>query len=214
MIQAAPLQRVVELPRPVRRDHDRRRRFRHHLPHLGDRHRELREDLEQEGLELVVGAVQLVHEQDRAGSRPDRREQGPLHEELRTEEVVDVPLGLGCIHRPHGQQLPGVVPLVQRLGRIDPLVALETDQPPSQELAEDLRHLRLADARFALQEQRLVEREGQMDRRREAPVGQVGVRTQLGLQLVHRGERVIHGAHGTGTLRRPQEMPVRRNPPS
>ena len=63
VVEAPALQRVVQLAGPVRRDHDGRRRERLDLADLGDRDRELREDLQQEGLELVVGPVELVDEQ-------------------------------------------------------------------------------------------------------------------------------------------------------
>jgi hypothetical protein len=115
-----------------------------------------------------------------------------------------VALGLGGVQRPDRQELARIVPLVQRLGGVDPLVALEPDQPASQQLGEDLGHLRLADARLTLEQQRLVQREGEMDRGRESPIRQVGVRSQLGLELVDRSGyragilRRAHRANGTG----------------
>jgi hypothetical protein len=63
-----------------------------------------------------------------------------------------VTLGFGRVHGPHGKQLTGVVPLVQGLGGVDPLVALESDQPAPQQLGEHLRHLGLADPGLALQQ--------------------------------------------------------------
>ena len=57
-----------------------------------------------------------------------------------------------------GEQLALVVPVVDGVVEVDPLVALQTDQPRAAGVRERARHLRLADARLALQQQRLLER--------------------------------------------------------
>src|SRR5205809_5487064 len=54
VVEAAPLQRVVELAGAVRRDDDERGVAGGDRADLGNRNREVREDLEQERLELVV----------------------------------------------------------------------------------------------------------------------------------------------------------------
>ena len=66
-------------------------------PELGDGHGVVGEDLEQERLELVVGAVHLVDQQDRdrcgaaGGTSGDRRSSGPADEEpLGVELVLDL----------------------------------------------------------------------------------------------------------------------------
>ena len=68
VVEAAPLQRVVQLARPVRGDHDRGRLVGGDRPELGHGDREVGEHLEQERLELVVGPVELVDQQHRAGA--------------------------------------------------------------------------------------------------------------------------------------------------
>ena len=101
VVEAAPLQRVVQLAGPVRGEHDDRRRRGRHGAELGDAHLVGREHLEQERLELVVGPVDLVDEQHRRAllqrgqHRPGQQE--PL--------VVQALLGLlarrrGRRHRP------------------------------------------------------------------------------------------------------------------
>ena len=65
MVQAAALEGVVDLARPVRGEDDPRRLVGLDRADLGDRDLEVREDLEQVRLELLVGAVDLVDEQDR-----------------------------------------------------------------------------------------------------------------------------------------------------
>ena len=215
MVEAPPLQRVVKLPGPVRcHDHGRKRVGRDPAD-LGDRHRELRQDLQQEGLELVVGPVELVDQQHRAAARPDRRQQRPFHEELGTEEILDVGLGGRGIHRAHRDELPRVVPFVQGLRRVDALVALEPDEPSTEQRREHLPHLGLADPGFPLQKQRLAERQGQVDGGGERPVGEIGVRAELLAQLIDgpegefgghdlmlRGNQVLRAS--AGAERRPE----------
>jgi hypothetical protein len=56
---------------------------------------------------------------------------------------------------------------------VDPLVALEPDQPRAGGPGERLGHLCLADARLTLEEQRLLELEGKVYRCRQSLVGQI-----------------------------------------
>ena len=166
----------MKLTGSVRSNHHDRGFGRSDAPYLGNRDRELTQHLQQECLELVVGAVEFVDQQDRAGARSDRVEEWALDQEGSAEEVVDrLALGLG---RADGHQLARVVPVVQGLGRVDALVALQTDEPAIHHLRQDLCDLGLADAGLALQQQRPVERHGQVYGDREASVGQVGVGAQ------------------------------------
>ena len=116
----------------VRRQHDDRRVLGALGAELGDRHRRLGEQFEEECFQLIVGAIDLVldqqHRRPWAGV-PQRAQQGSFDEELGREQV-DVgerfAVGLG---ETDPEQLTGVVPLVQRLGRVDALVALQTHEP-------------------------------------------------------------------------------------
>ena len=63
MVQAAALDRVVQVARAVGGEHDDRRVRGADGAELGDRHAGLGQQLEQEGLEVVVGAVDLVDQQ-------------------------------------------------------------------------------------------------------------------------------------------------------
>ena len=65
VVEAAPLQRVVQLAGAVGGEHDDRRGRGPHGAELGDRDLVGREHLEQERLELVVGPVDLVDQQHR-----------------------------------------------------------------------------------------------------------------------------------------------------
>ena len=69
MIEAAPLQRVVDLARAVGGDDDDRRLFGLDGAELRHRHLEVGQDLEQERLERLVGAVELVDQEHRGRAR-------------------------------------------------------------------------------------------------------------------------------------------------
>src|SRR2546421_510486 len=83
-----------------------------------------------------------------------RLEQRTLHEELRTEQVVDGLLAgsLLLAQSPDVEQLPRVVPFVESLVGVDPLVALQADQLAPEGAGQGLRHLRLPDSRLFLEE--------------------------------------------------------------
>jgi hypothetical protein len=69
--------------------------------------------------------------------------------------------GLG---RADVQELPRVVPLVDRLVHVYALVALEPNERRFQDAREDLSHLRLADPGLAFQKERAAELESEEDR--------------------------------------------------
>ncbi len=71
------------------------------------------------------------------------------------------------------QQLLAVVPLVQRLRLVEPLVALQPDQLARGRARERLGELRLADSRGALDEDRLAEPRGEKGDQRRRLVRQV-----------------------------------------
>ena len=81
VIDAAAPQRLVQLARAVRGEDDDRPLGRAQRAALGDRDLEVGEELEQEGLELVVGAVDLVDQQHASVGLAQRREHRPLDQE-------------------------------------------------------------------------------------------------------------------------------------
>src|SRR4029077_17235278 len=105
------------------------------------------------------------------------------------------------------QHLPRVVPLIERGGGIDTLVALQTYQPAPQDCGDRFRCFGLPDAGRAFEQQRLAEREREIGRRRDALVGEgVGPRQRL-LQ----GVRAIDAANGAAN--RHQRRACGRAPP-
>ena len=174
VIQAAPLQRVMNLARAVRgQDHDGgfsgldRAKF-------GDRHLKIRQGLQQERLERLVRAVQLVDQQDRRAPvlRLHRLQQGPgdqvfLGEKLGLQRATVGPARGFC--RADGDHLGGKVPLGHRTGGIQTFVALQPDQAAAKARGDGLGDLGLAHAGLAFQKQRTAKAQGQEDHRRQRP---------------------------------------------
>ena len=109
------------------------------------------EDFEEVGLELLVGAVDLVDQQDRRLLLADRLEQRPAQqigfgEDVRLDLVGARRLVLA---RLDGEQLALVVPLVDRGIGVEAFVALQADQAGAEDGGQGLGGLGLADAGLA-----------------------------------------------------------------
>ena len=97
---------------------------------LRDGHRGLGQQLEQERLEVVVGPVDLVDQQH---GRPgpgmfERAQKRPADQIVAPEQILLAQLRSIGLGEADAEQLPGIVPLVQGLGGVDPVVALKADQ--------------------------------------------------------------------------------------
>ena len=196
VIEAAPLQRVVDFAGAVGGDDDDRRRRGADRAELGDGHLVVGEDLEEIGLERLVGAVELVDEEHRRSGRirVERLEQRPADQEALGEDVGDQRLAVhvaGGFRGADLDHLRRVVPLVDGARRVEPLVALEPDQLPAEPLGEDLGDLGLADAGLAFEEQRPAHLERQEQHRRERPVGDVAA-------VAEKVERGVDGGGDVG----------------
>ena len=145
----------MQVPRAVRRQDDDRRECRGDRAELGDRHGRFGQELEQEGLELVVGPVNLVDQQDhRTWSLVlDCLQQWTGHEVLRGEQVVGIEWLSRSLGGADAQQLARIVPFVQGLGSVDPLVALQPDEGRVERGRQGLRRLGLADTGFTFEQQ-------------------------------------------------------------
>ena len=101
--------------------------------------------------------------------------------------AVVVALGFGDADRDH---LRGVIPLVDRRRDVEPLVALQPDQPAPERRRQHLGDLGLADAGLAFEEQRPAHAQRQEQHRRQRAVGEVIRRRQELERLVDgRGQR-------------------------
>ena len=142
-------------------------------PDLGDRDLERRQHLQQKGLEGLVALVDLVDQQHRAAWLAQGLQQRPRLEEGLGEEQV-----AGAVQALHGrghvgrvgqrrahvvlqdlgvEQLLAVLPLVERLGLVQPLVALQADQRQAEQRRGAERQFRLAHARDAFDQHRLLQ---------------------------------------------------------
>ena len=114
------------------------------------------------------------------------------------------PVGLGDPLGLDPQQLLLVVPLVQGLGLVQALVALQPDQPGARQLGHRLGQLGLAGAGRALDQHRFAEALGQVDHAGDALVGEVADPAQT-LREPRRGNR-----SGTARRRSQIELPSSR----
>ena len=94
---------------------------------------EVRQEFEQERLELVVGAVDFVDQQHRAVRRSQRLQQRPLDQELLGVEVE-----LRIARLAQRQKLARIVPFIKGVRSIDAFVALQADQSRPRTIASIL----------------------------------------------------------------------------
>jgi hypothetical protein len=136
---------------------------------------EIREDLQEIGLELLVAPVQLVHQQHRRpiSVRVHRLEQRAPEQKARAEETRLVGLLTPSLHQTNVHHLARVVPFVNGVARIQSLIALEPDEIGFQDGGEDFRHLGLAHSRFSFEKERLLDPERQEYRGGQPAVGNV-----------------------------------------
>jgi hypothetical protein len=84
---------------------------------------------------------------------------------------------------------------------VDALVALQPDQLGTGGGRERSRHLGLPHPGLALEQQRLLERRGQVDGRRQAPVGEVALAGQGPGDVLRAAERVGYATASSSARR-------------
>ena len=158
-------------------DHDRRL-LGLHRAHFRNGDLKIAQHFEQKRLECLVGAVDLVDQQHRCagGVELQRLQQRPLDQKALGKHVVlqagavVLALGLGDAD---GDHLRGVIPLVDRGGDVEALVALQPDQPAAKRRRQHLGDLGLANAGLALEEDRPAHLKRQIKHRAERAVGEI-----------------------------------------
>ena len=178
MVEAAALQRVVDLACAVAGDDHDRRLVGLDRAKLGNGDLEVGQHLQQVGLERLVRAIELVDQEHRRALRIglERLEQRAPDQEALVEDASRQTGAFRAARRlgeADLQHLPLVVPFVDRRGHIQPLVALQPHQPAAERLAQHLRDLRLADAGLAFQEQGATEAQGQIEGGGQRAIGDV-----------------------------------------
>src|SRR5271155_1913802 len=175
VVEAAAAQRVGEFAGCVRGQDHARDRERPYDAELGNRDLEVRQQLEQERLEFLVGAVDLVDQQHRRRLAPDGAEQRPL-EQVILGEYARLDFGdarARALARLYRQELALVVPLVKRRADVEPLVALHANELGAVHGGKRLRDFGLAHPRLALDEERTLERIHHPEGSREVAVGDI-----------------------------------------
>ena len=191
VVHAAPAKGLVQLTGTVGGEDHHRRLSGPERAGLGDRDLEVGEELQEERLELVVRAVDLVDEEQRARGSAQRGEQRALDQE-RLVVQVDVVLA-GAAQREH---LRGVVPLVERRRRVHALVALEPDEVAAEHLGERLARLGLAHPGRTFEQQRLAERKGEKCGGAETLAGDVCGTAKCRSESIRR----IEATRGSGSM--------------
>ena len=147
-----------------------------HRAHFRDGDLKVGQHFEQKRLEGLVGAVDLVDQQHRraGGVGLERLKQRALDQKALGKHVVFEPVavmlafGLGDAD---GDHLRGVIPLIDRGGDVEALVALQPDQPAAERRGQHLGDLGLADAGLAFEENRPAHLERQIKHGAERAVG-------------------------------------------
>src|SRR6478735_8125460 len=194
-VQAAALEGLGQLARVVGGEQHERLRVGLDATELRDRYLEVRQDFEQHRLELLVGLVDLVDQQDDRLRRRDRCHQRALEQELGPEDVALRRVPVALLGRLDREQLLAVVPLVQRLGLVEALVALQPDQRPVEVARERLGELGLAHAGRPLDEDRLAQPGGQIGDERRRFARQIPDGLQAVCDLL---DRCGFRGHGSG----------------
>src|SRR5438128_3486877 len=213
-MQAAALERVRHLTRVVAGQDDEGDVPRLHGAELGHAHLEVGQHLEEEGLELGVRLVDLVDEQHAGLLRADGAQERPRQDEAVAEE--DIVLAGDPIHRLgeragpaqhladlvlqdlRVEELLRVLPLVEGLGLVEPLVALEANQLLAERGRQHLGELGLPHPGRAFHQDRLLHLGGQVDDRRDGVAGDV-------LETREALDDVVYGyEHAPGSSRAPR----------
>src|SRR5712692_124607 len=195
VVETAALESVVNLAGAVRRDDHERGLLGFDGADLGDRDLEVGQQLEQKGLELFVRPVDLIDQEHRRRGVVvvDGVQQRAAEEELRAEDLtLCQPAVFALVEEPDVQELAWVVPLVNRVGEVDSLVALEADEPSAKHFRHDLGGLRLSHPRLTFDEERLFQLQREEDRRREAAIADVALFAKALLNVVDAGGNRSH----------------------
>jgi len=196
-VQAAALERVVDLAGAVRRDDDDRRMRGADRADLGHRELQLGEHFEQEGLEGLVGPVELVDEQHRRLRLRERLQQRALEQHLARIQLAHERIASGLVAgfgHTDLEHLPRDVPFVGGRGDVQALVALQADQGRPQRARQHLGQLGLADAGFAFEQQRPAQAQGEKDGRGQCAAGEVVLAGQQGQGFID----VVGSGHVVG----------------
>ena len=150
---------------------------------FGDRDLEVAEDFQEIRLERLVGAVEFVDQEHRRTAHVglQRLQQRALDQISLGKDVAGelVAVGIaGGFREANRDHLRRAVPLVDRRGDVEALIALQPDQLAAERRRQHFRDLGLADAGLAFEEQRPAHAQRQKHHRRQRALGEVAARGQ------------------------------------
>ena len=178
MIDAAPLEGVVNFTRAVAGDHDDRPRRRPDGAELRHADLKIRENLQRIRLEALIRPVDFVDQQNRGtgGAGLQCLENGALDEKAPRKNIGGdgVPAALPVMFgEADFYHLSGVIPLIDGGRSVQPFVTLQAQERALQLARQGDGELALADTALAFQQKRAAELEAQEQRRRQAAVGDI-----------------------------------------
>ena len=210
-MQAAALQRVAEIALAVRGQDHGRRGDRDNRSEFRDGDLKIAEDFQQQRFELGIRFVDFVDQQHAAGGLLQRLQQRPRFDEFLGEEhVAEIVQLLQRRLQRFGaaehfaelvfqdlrvQKLLGVFPLVERLGFVQPLIALQADHLQPAPRRDRFRKLGLADAGGTFDEDGFFDLLRKIDRGRDLPARNIALRGKTAFHCLDRGRRPFF-SHG------------------
>ena len=167
---------------------------------------EIAENFQQQRFELGVRLVDFVDQQHAAGGLLQRLQQRPrLDEFLGEEHVAEIVQAAPApssqrrraaehfaelvLQDLRVQKLLGVFPLVERLGLVQPLIALQADHLQPAPGGDRFRKLGLADAGGAFDQDGLFDLLRQIDRGRDLAARNIALRRKTAFHCLDRGRR-------------------------
>jgi len=176
---------------------------------LRHRHLEIGEHLQEEGLERLVGAVELVDQQDRGAGRIrlERLQERPLDQKALGKDIMLQPLAIVLalgFRDPDGDHLRRIVPFVDGSRHVEPFIALQADEAPPERCGEHLGDFGLADAGLAFEKQRPSHLKCEEQHGRERAIGQIVGRGQEIERRIDRDRQRFDGrlVHELNLMRR------------
>ncbi len=170
---------------------------------LGNRDLEFSQQLEEKPFELLVGAIDLVDEEDcrTRAFRIDRLQQRPL-DQKRIAVKLAMRAGaierLGCVEDSQLEQLTRVIPFVQRVTDVEAFVALKTDEIGVERRGGRGGERSLADARLTFEKERPFQPQRQEQRDRQPAIGDVLLGGQALLEFGNGFGKNGDASDGTG----------------
>jgi hypothetical protein len=206
MIKTAPTQRIGQFSGGIRGEHDARDRHRLDRSKLRNADLKIGEEFKQKSLELLVGTVNFVDQQDRRLVATDSREERTFQEIFFGKNVLLDGIGIfaNALARFDGEELTLLIPLVKSGVLIEPLVTLQADQFGAVHGGKRFANFCLADSGFTLEQKRPFEEAHQPQRGGYVVISDIANGSKLVCDFfaLQRHSAVTRSARSAGTKSR------------